>query len=128
MRGMSVDTVCDVHQLVSLKQLAHRNVYTDSVSMNELKITPGKHASQSTPPTVNSYRGVTRGKGGTIPRAPNHYRGAKSLRGRRKVQKMSQVYLDISNTVNLLPKELRVEHGGTKLASCPGRHLPSSRP
>jgi len=27
------------------------------------------------------------------------------------------------NTVNLLPKELRFEHGGVKLASCPGRHL-----
>ena len=81
---MSVDTVCDVHQLVSLKQLAHRNIYTDSVSMNELKITPGKHASQSTPPTVNSYTGVTRGgaKGAQFPGrritmgVPNHCGGA----------------------------------------------------
>jgi len=27
------------------------------------------------------------------------------------------------NTVHLLPKYLRSEHGGVKLASCPGRHL-----
>ena len=32
------------------------------------------------------------------------------------------------NTVNLLPKELRFEHGGAKLASCPRRHLTSLRP
>ena len=27
------------------------------------------------------------------------------------------------NTVHLLPKDLRFEHGGAKLGSCPGRHL-----
>jgi len=32
------------------------------------------------------------------------------------------------NTANLLPKDLRFEHGGAKLASCPGRHLTSLRP
>ena len=32
------------------------------------------------------------------------------------------------NPVNLLPKELRCERGGVKLASCTGRHLTSSRP
>ena len=32
------------------------------------------------------------------------------------------------NAVHLLPKDLRFEHGGTKLASCPGRHLISLRP
>jgi len=32
------------------------------------------------------------------------------------------------NTVNLLPKELRFEHGGAKLASCPGRYLTSLPP
>jgi len=31
------------------------------------------------------------------------------------------------NTVNLLPKELRFQHGAAKLASCPGRHLTSLR-
>jgi len=32
------------------------------------------------------------------------------------------------NTVHLLPKDLRFEHGGAKLASCPGRHLTSLHP
>ena len=32
------------------------------------------------------------GKGGTIPRAPNHYGGAEPLRGRRKVPAMSRVF------------------------------------
>ena len=30
--------------------------------------------------------------------------------------------------VYLLPKDLRFEHGGVNLASCPGRHLNSLRP
>jgi len=30
--------------------------------------------------------------------------------------------------MNLLPIDLRFEHGGAKLASCPGRHLNSLRP
>jgi len=32
------------------------------------------------------------------------------------------------NTVYLLPKDLRFEHGGAKLASCPARYLTSLRP
>jgi len=32
------------------------------------------------------------------------------------------------NTVHLLPKDLKFEHGGAKLASCPGRCLTSLRP
>jgi len=32
------------------------------------------------------------------------------------------------SAVHLLPKDLRFKHGGTKLASWPGRHLPSLRP
>jgi len=32
------------------------------------------------------------------------------------------------NTVHLLPKGLRFEHGAAKLASCTGRHLTSLRP
>jgi len=31
------------------------------------------------------------------------------------------------NTENLLPKDLRFEHGGAKHASCPVRHLASVR-
>jgi len=30
--------------------------------------------------------------------------------------------------LHLFPKDLRLEHGGAKLASCPGRHLTSLRP
>jgi len=29
------------------------------------------------------------------------------------------------NTMHLLPKDLNFEHGGAKLASCPGRNLTS---
>jgi len=32
------------------------------------------------------------------------------------------------NTIHLLPKNLKFEHGGAKVASCPGRHLTSLRP
>jgi len=32
------------------------------------------------------------------------------------------------NTEYLLPKDLSFEHGGGKLASCPGRHLTLLRP
>jgi len=32
------------------------------------------------------------------------------------------------NTVHLFPKDLKFEHGGAKLVSCPGRHLTSLRP
>ena len=32
------------------------------------------------------------------------------------------------NTVHLLPKDIKFEHGGAKLASCPGRCLTSLRP
>ena len=55
--------------------------------------------------------------------------GAESLRGaenvtwgRRKIPTMSH------NTVNFLPKDLRFEHGGAKLASCPGCRPTSLRP
>jgi len=66
-------------------------------------------------------RGVTRwGKGGTIPRAPNH------CGGRCKVPAMSQVVSSIQ--LHLFPKDLRFEHGGAKLSSGPGRLLTSLRP
>jgi len=32
------------------------------------------------------------------------------------------------NTVHLLPKDLSFEHGGAKVASCPGHHLTSLCP
>jgi len=58
------------------------------------------------------------GQGGIIPLAPNHCGGPKSHNN----------FISTSfNAVHLLPKDLRFEHGGAKLASCPGRHLTSLR-
>jgi len=58
--------------------------------------------------------GVHEGEGGgTIPRAP---------------KSPNNVASTFFNTVHLLPKDPRFEHGGAKLVSCPGRHLTSSRP
>ena len=59
-----------------------------------------------------------RGQGGTIPLVPNHCGGTKS----------HNVISTVFNTVHLLPKGLRFEHGGAKLVSCPGRHRTSLRP
>jgi len=71
-------------------------------------------------------RGVTRGgKRGTIPRPPRQY-GAPNHCGGRKSPK--NVISTFFNTVNLLPRKLWFEHGGAKLASCPGRRLTSLRP
>jgi len=71
--------------------------------------------------TFGMTRAVTRGQGVTIPRQPNYYRGAKTLRG--ALQGPNNVASTFVNTVHLLPKDLRFEHGGAKLVSCPGRHL-----
>ena len=60
------------------------------------------------------------GKGGTISQATNHYWGTE------KSQQSHKYFL--FNIVHLLSKNLRFEHGGAKLASCPGRHLTSLRP
>jgi len=71
--------------------------------------------------------GRTRGsKVGAIPLAPSHYGGAKLLRGAPKSP--NDVTNTSFNTVHFLPKELRFEHWGARLASCPGRHLTSLRP
>ena len=43
--------------------------------------------------------------------------GTKSLPERRKVPTMLQNFF---NTVHLLPQDVSFEHGGAKLASCPG--------
>ena len=50
------------------------------------------------------------GEGGTIPHAPNPYRGAKSLRGAPKTP--NNVTITFFKTVHLLPKDIRFEHGG----------------
>jgi len=63
-------------------------------------------------------RGVTRGSRDTIPRAPNHCGGPKSH---------NNVISTSFSIVHLLPTDLRFEHRGVKLVSCPRRHLTSLR-
>jgi len=58
--------------------------------------------------------------------APNHYGGRRITAGTPKSPK--NVTSTFFNTINLLSKELRFEHRGAKLASCPGDHLTSLRP
>jgi len=53
------------------------------------------------------------GKGGTIPRAPNHCVGAEWLRGAPKGP--NSVASTFFNTVHLLPKDLSFEHEGAEL-------------
>jgi len=65
-------------------------------------------------------QGVTRGQG------ENNSPGAEWLRGSPK--RPNIVTSTFFKTVHLLPKNLRFEHGGARLASCPGRHLASLRP
>jgi len=66
------------------------------------------------------------GQGGTIPQrqitmeAPNDCGG-----GQKSPNNVTSTFF---NTVYLLPKNLRFEHGGTKLVSCPGRHPTSLLP
>jgi len=61
------------------------------------------------------------GKGATIPQATNHYGGTEK-------SQQSHKYFLFFSILHLLSKNLRFEHGGAKLASCPGRHLTSLRP
>ena len=68
---------------------------------------------------LNNTRDVTRGEGGTISQARNHCWGPKGH---------NNVICTFFKTVHLLPKDLRFEHGGAKLVSCPKRHLTSLRP
>jgi len=67
-----------------------------------------------------TIKGVTRGsKCGTIP-------------GRRITSRAPKCPQNVTSTffytVHLLPKKLRSEHGGGRLASCPRRHLTSLCP
>jgi len=75
----------------------------------------------------HGIRGVTMGEeGGHNPRGKNFYGAAESLREAPKIRNIVTCTFFI--TVHLLPKNLKFEHGGAKLASCPGRHLTSLRP
>jgi len=81
-------------------------------------------------PELIADKGIQgRNEGGTIPRAPNHYGGVESLWGLRGAPKSpNNVTNTFFDTVHLLPKELRFEHGGAKFVACLGRHLISLRP
>jgi len=65
-------------------------------------------------------------KGGTIPRALNHY-GTRRMTavGAENPNNITSTFF---NTVHLLPNDLKFEHGGAKLTCCPGRHQTSLRP
>ena len=74
------------------------------------------------------------GQRGAIPRAPSHYGAPNHYGGRRMVaggaEKSQQChkYLPPYSSLHLLPKHLSFEHGGAKLASCPGRYLKPLHP
>jgi len=74
----------------------------------------------------------TGGKGGTIPRASNSYGGAESLQGRpiivRVPKSPNNVTSTLFNTIYLLPKDLRFEHGAPNLLLTPGAILPRYSP
>jgi len=54
--------------------------------------------------------------------------GGQGRRNSPGAEKSQQCHKYFFMTVHLLPKDLRFEHGGAKLASCAGRHLTSLRP
>jgi len=60
------------------------------------------------------------------PCAPNHFGSNESLRGALKSS--NNVKNTFFNAVNLLPKDIKFEHGGASLAPCHGRHFTSLRP
>jgi len=53
--------------------------------------------------------------------APNYDGGLQMTAGGAKSP--NKVTSTLFDTVHLLPKDLKFEHGGAKPASCPGRHL-----
>jgi len=59
-----------------------------------------------------------RNEGGTIPQPSNHYEGAEWLQGAPKSP--NNVTCTFFNTLHLLPKKLRFEHGAPNLllATC----------
>jgi len=65
-----------------------------------------------------------RNEGHNYPRAQNHFGAPNHCGGRRKDPTMSQI---LFSTPHLLLKDLRFEHEGVKLVSCPWRPLTSLR-
>jgi len=78
------------------------------------------------------YRGVTRGARGHNSPGPESLWGCRITAGKaelllRASKSPNNVTSSFFNTVRLLPKDFRFQHGDTKLASCPGRHPTSLR-
>ena len=80
----------------------------------------GRVAALSDPPPHTAIRGVVRGVRG------NNFLGTKSLR--RAPKSPNNFTSTFFNTVHLLPKDLRLEHGSATLASFSWRHLTLLRP
>jgi len=80
--------------------------------------------------TLNSFRSLLPrlrcGQGRNQWRRGAQFPGAESLCGHRKVANM--FISTFFNTEHLLPKDIRFEQEGAKLASCPGCHLASLLP
>ena len=77
------------------------------------------------PGYVPSFRGATRGRSQNSPGDELPW-GRQITTGAPKSS--NNVTSISSNIVHLLPKDLSLEHGCAKLASCPRRHLTSFRP
>ena len=73
-----------------------------------------------------------RNEGGTIPRAPIHYGGAESLRGRRitagAVENSQQCHKYFLQYSKFTFERAQIPPWGAKLVFCPGRHPTSLRP
>jgi len=61
------------------------------------------------------------GKASIIPRVPNHYGEHRMTAGVPKGP--NNATSTFFSTVHSLPKDLKFEHGGAKVASCPGGYL-----
>jgi len=71
-----------------------------------------------------SDRSVTRGaRGRNSPSAESLWGRETTAGGTESPKSPNSVTSTLFNTVHLLPKDLTFEHGGAKLASCPGRHV-----
>jgi len=81
------------------------------------------------PRLIHLYmRTISRTQGGNDGEERGRYCGGLEKSTSKSVPKSpNNVTSNFFNTVHLLPKDLSFEHGGAKLASCPGRHLISLR-
>ena len=72
------------------------------------------------------YEGRNQGsKGAQFPGGESLWRRRMTAWSAGKSQQVTSTFI---NTVHFLAKDLRLEHGGAKHASCPGRHLTLLRP